>query len=454
MKIVTPDPKPDISPPAFPQPEDDLTETKPDVKGLSDLFDDDEDPKGKFGGGLKWILASGLLLVLAVGGWWGYGLWQRRSADPTTVATATPMRNTLENRVDASGVITLGNQQTLTAPDDITVEEVLVTQGQAVSAGTVLVRLRARDVERSLEEARIEESIQEVSNQRKQELLQEQTRNVRRAQERLAESGQLLDQGFISEDEYNIDRDALESAQSALRTTQVEIQTAELQRQKNQAAIANLEARLSDNSIVAPFDAVVLSIQAQAGDGIPREGELLTLGDPKREVVAFDLATLDASKVSVNMPVRVSLPGPNPQEYPGRVISIAPQAIAGEGSTFSGGGQPTVKAVAELDEPSGVLIPGSSVNLTIILVQEANALAIPLTALQQSPEGPFVWVVDENDRVEQRPVTTGLQTLDAVAITSGLAETDTIVMASPPGESLTEGMEIVPAGAGIPPAGP
>ena len=70
------------------------------------------------------------------------------------------------------------------------------------------------------------------------------------------------------------------------------------------------------------------------------------------------------------------------------MISIAPQAVASEGGGLGGGG-PTVKAIAQLDQPSGVLIPGSSVNLEIILVQAENVLAIPLTALQQSPEGPF-----------------------------------------------------------------
>lgn len=444
---MIPDSKSDLS-----QPLTDPTATKPDnTEGLSDLFDDDQ-PENKFGAGLKWILASGLLLALALGGWWGYSIWQRRSVDPTTVATASPMRNTLETRVDASGVVTLGNQQTLTAPGDVTVEEVMVTENQEVAAGNVLLRLRARDLERQLEDARIQQSIDEISYQRKQEVVQERLRAVRRAEERLAESRQLLDQGYISEDEFETDRDALEQAQSALRTDQVDLQTAEMERQKKQVAMANLEAQLADNSLVAPFDAVVLSIQAQAGDGISREGELLTIGDPDREVVEFELQALDAGKVSVNMPVRVSMAGPNPQQYPGRVISIAPQAVAAEGGGFGGGG-PTVKAIAQLDQPSGVLIPGSSVNLEIILVQEENALAIPLTALQQSPEGPFVWVVDENNRVEQRPVSTGLQTLDAVAITSGLAETDTIIMAPPPGEPLSEGMEIVPAGAGMPPVG-
>ncbi len=432
------------------QPLTDPTATKPDdTEGLSDLFEDDP-PERKFGGGLKWILASGLLLAVALGGWWAYTTWQRRSVDPTTVATASPLRDTLETRVDTSGVMTLGNQQTLTAPGDVTVEEVLVTENQEVAAGTVLLRLRARDLEKELEDAQIQQSIDEINYQRKQEVVQENLREVRRAEERLAESRQLLDQGYISQDEYERDRDALEQAQSALRTAQVDLQTAEMERQKKQVAMANLEAQLADNSLVAPFDAVVLSIQAQAGDGISREGELLTIGDPSREVVEFDLQTLDAGNVSVNMPVRVSVAGPNPQQYPGRVISIAPQAVAAEGGAIGGGGQ-TVKAVAELDQPSGVLIPGSNVNLTIILDQEENAIAVPPTALQEGPEGPFVWVVDENNRVEQRSVIVGLQTLDAIAITSGLTETDTIVMAPPLDEPLSKGMEIVPAGGEMPP---
>ncbi|MBE9113893.1 efflux RND transporter periplasmic adaptor subunit, partial [Nodosilinea sp. LEGE 07298] len=392
------------------------------------LFDDDlydDDPATKSRKGLRWIVTSGLVLVLGLGGWWGYRTWQRRSVDPVVVTTGSPSRDTLENRVDASGVISLGNQQPIKAPGDVTVESVLVEERQRVAKGAVLLRLRDRALEQQLDEAQIQTEILQLQRQRQTEVRQDRQRTVQRAQERLSESQSLLEQGFISEDDYDGDRNDLETAQSDLRGAEVELQQSELEIRRNQATLANLRARIADNAIVAPFDAVVLNINVQPGDGVQSEGTLLTIGDPAQEVVLFDLMTLDANQVSVNMPVRVSIIGPSAASYAGRVISIAPQAIS---DSEGGGSQATVKAVARLDRPSGVLIPGSAVSVEVILVQRENALALPTNAIQQDGSEAFVWVVDGQGRAQKRPITTGLDTLEAIEILSGLEETDTVIL--------------------------
>ncbi len=412
------------------------------------LFDDDllDDSARANRPRLRWIVASGLVLVLGVGGWLGYRTWQRRSVDPVVVTTGTPSRDTLENRVDASGIMSLGNQQILKAPADVTVEAVLVKERQRVKRGTVLLRLRDRSLEQELDDAQIETEILRLQRQRHAEVLQDRQRTVQRAEERLTESRSLVDQGFISEDEYNEDRNTLETAQSDLRGAEVELQRSELEIRQNQAKLTNVRARIADNAIVAPFDAVVLNIDVQPGDGVQSEGTLLTIGDPSQEVVLFDLMTLDANKVSVNMPVRVSIIGPNPEKYSGRVISIAPQAITD--SEGDGSSQAMVKAIAQLDRPSGVLIPGSSVSVEVILVQRENALALPTNLIQQEGGETFVWVVDADSRAQKRPVTTGLDTLEAVEIVSGLQDTDTVIHNLPPDLPLEPGMavETTPAG--------
>ncbi|HSM80493.1 MAG TPA: efflux RND transporter periplasmic adaptor subunit [Nodosilinea sp.] len=428
-----------LAPPGQPDPL-----AKPLAPGLfdDDLFDDGAAAQAH--PGRRWILASGLVLLVGVGGWLGYHTWQRRSVEPVVVTTGTPRRDTLENRVDASGVMSLGNQQTLKAPADVTVEAVLVAERQRVAQGTVLLRLRDRTLEQALDEAQIETEILQLRRQRHAEVLQDRQRTVQRAEARLGESRSLLEQGFIPEDEYNNDRDDLENAQSELRGAEVDLQQSELEIRQNQAELANVRARIADNAIVAPFDAVVLNIDVQPGDGVQSEGNLLTLGDPTQEVVLFDLMTLDANKVSVNMPVRVSVIGPSPENYGGRVVSIAPQAIGDSESGDSS--QAMVKAIARLDRPSGVLIPGSAVSVEVILVQRENALALPANAIQQEEGQSFVWVVDDAGRAQRQPITTGLDTLEAVEVLSGLTETDRVIFNAPPDQPLEPGLAVEAVG--------
>ncbi|MBD2109820.1 efflux RND transporter periplasmic adaptor subunit [Nodosilinea sp. FACHB-13] len=460
---MPPEPHPDTSTranvsadadPLSPDPLASVETARPLSPGLfdDDLLDDGDRANSR--PGLRWLMASGLVLVLGVGGWLGYRTWQSRSVDPVVVTTGTPSRDTLENRVDASGTMSLGNQQILKAPGDVTVEAVLVEERQRVARGTVLLRLRDRSLEQELDEAQIETEILRLQRQRNAEVLQDHRRTVQRAEERLSESRSLVAQGFISEDDYNDDRNALEAAQSELRGAEVELQRSELEIRQNQAKLTNVRARIADNAIVAPFDAVVLNIDVQSGDGVQSEGTLLTIGDPNQEVVLFDLMTLDANKVSVNMPVRVSVIGPNPEKYLGRVVSIAPQAITDSDSDGGGGSQAMVKAIAQLDRPSGVLISGSSVSVEVILVQRENALALPTNAIQQADGETFVWVVDADSRAQKRSITTGLDTLEAVEIVSGLQDTDTVILTPPPDQPLEAGMTVETTPSSFPASSP
>ncbi len=331
------------------------------------------------------------------------------------MTTAAVGRRNLENRIDASGPVTLGNQQTLKAPGDVTVEAVLVEASQRVRRGTVLLRLHDRGLEQQLDEALIQKDILRLERQGQERLLQEKIRQVER--------------GFIAEDEYERDRDSLESAQGELQQTQLDWQRSELEMRKNQATLDNLKARMADNAILAPFDALVLNIKAQPGDGVPREGELLTLGDPAEERVIFELMALDACQVAIAMPVRVSMIGPNPEPFSGRVVSIAPQALSsGQDSSRD---QATVQAIRQLDRPSGKLIPGSAVSVEVLLSQRQGVLAVPTTALQRDGQETYLWVVEGAGMARRRTVQTGLSTLDGVEITQGLQSGDRVIVTPP-----------------------
>ena len=405
---------------------------------IAELFG--EQPEPRQWSGWPWLLGTGVVLALGVGGWWAYRHGQGQSGEAPVVTTAAVSRRNLENRVDASGTVTLGNQQTLKAPGDVTVEAVLVEAGQRVRRGTVLLRLRDRALDQQLDEALIQRDILGLEQQGQDRLLQEKSRQVERARDRLAESQELVRRGFISEDEYERDRDSFESAQAELRQTQLDRQKSELEMRKNQATLDNLKARMADNAILAPFDALVLNIKAQPGDGVPREGDLLTLGDPAQERVIFELMALDARQVAIAMPVRVSMIGPNPDPFSGQVVSIAPQALSpGQDSSRD---QATVQAIAQLDRPSGQLIPGSAVSVEVLLSQRQGVLAVPTTALQREGQKPYVWVVDGAGKARRRAVQTGLSTLEAVEITQGLQEGDQVIATPPIAPPLNDGMVV------------
>ncbi|WP_039724795.1 efflux RND transporter periplasmic adaptor subunit [Leptolyngbya iicbica] len=427
-------PLPEERPTASPAP----PAPQPLVEDVDDLDLWAAEAKAKRSAGFKWLLASGLVAIVGMGGWRGYRAVSQSSPEAVMVSTAPVSRDDLEVVITEAGVVELGGQQTFKAPRDVTVQAVLVEERQRVAQGQVLLELRDRETEQRLADRAVQARINQLDLQRKQEVVAERRSRVVDAETRLADSTDLLAQGYISEDAFRDDQRALEDARSALRDAEVELTKAEFLVQQDQLTLASLQLELEDNRIVSPMAAIVLKVDVNPGDGVEREGRLLSIGDPTQESIRLELTTLNAAKVALGMPVRVSVIGPNPEVFEGRIVRVSPQAVTEDTNAE----QSTVEAEATLNQPSGSLIPGSAVSVDIVLEQRQNALVVPVTAVQRDGESPYVWVRDAANLAQQREVTIGLETLEAVEITSGLQEGDEIVVSIPPEVTLSPGQPL------------
>ena len=195
---------------------------------------------------------------------------------------------------------------------------------------------------------------------------------------------------------------------------------------------------MADTEITSPIDAVILDVHVNSGDGVQQEGNLITIGDPTTEAVQLYLTTLNAADVRLNLPVRVSVIGPDPQAFAGRIAYIAPQAIASNPDSTDDPSK--VEARAILDRPSdGALIPGSAVSVEIIAQQRQDALTIPLTAIQSDGDQSYVWVRANDGTAARREVRLGIQNLQDAEVLSGLEVGDEVVLSFPAEQPLTPG---------------
>ncbi len=448
--------------------------------------------------GIRWLLASGVISGLTLVSLFVYPLlWQRT---PSAVkVTTTPLKPaSVELTINESGVVELARQQTLKAPNDSTVEQVLVTVGESVQAGQEVIILRNPERETRLanqlafiEQSRIELArnwqrvqsaeqklltaqqqvqIQELAFAEKRLMLeryQEQVGEKKVAledtQKELESLQKLADKGFIAGDQIQqqqkLVRDAeiavrdaeltvkketliwereklqkaseiqatIASATAELQDAKLNVDTKELELQRQELEFKKIEQELQNTLITVPLDGKILNVKVNDGDGVARGGELLTLGDPTEEYVRLSLSTLNAAKVRLNQPARITVIGPNSLVHSGKVVAVAPQAIAPSQNQESTG-QATVSAIVKLHQPTGTLIPGSQVNVEIILDQRENVLAVSLEAIQRSGKQNFVWVKDGQNLAQKREVTLGLQGLATVEITSGLKPGDQIIL--------------------------
>ena len=103
----------------------------------------------------------------------------------------------------------------------------------------------------------------------------------------------------------------------------------------------------------------------------------------------------------------------------------------------------TINYKAKFENGDDVLWPGQFVNLRIQLAVCRNVIAVPVTAVQQGPDGPYAFVVDGDRIVQKRPLKVGVLNKTIAVIDGGLQAGEQIV---------TDGQYRIQAGSKVEPA--
>jgi membrane fusion protein (multidrug efflux system) len=112
---------------------------------------------------------------------------------------------------------------------------------------------------------------------------------------------------------------------------------------------------------------------------------------------------------------------PDGQMYPaaGRLDFVDNQVDADTG---------TIAVRAVFDNPEGILLPGQYVNVLISCSEGKRLPIVPQSAVQEDRKGRYVFVVDAENRVQQRRITTGAAIGTNWAVESGLMTGETIIV--------------------------
>lgn len=393
--------------------------------------------KNKYRSGIRWLAWSGIISLFAVGGWFSYSYYIQHSAEPIAVKSLSVQKGTVENIVSESGTVEYGEQRTLKSPgENLTVEQVKVAEGDRVSAGETLILLRDREAEEQEREQIASNAQLELTLARNRQKVVEARQKLIYQEAELSKLKKPFQLGAVAESVFLDEQRQLVEAQAELRDARAEVEKAELDLRKGQDKLLAIQQKLKDRLVDSPINGMVLDVQAEDGDGITTDTELLTLGDSRQERVKLRLTTLNAAKVRLNQVARVSAIGPNPKIFTGRVISKHPAATAedekeGEGSNSFGqqsDNQNKVDTTILLNRPSLTLIPGSQVDVEIVQQQRQNVVTLPIEALQRTGTQPFVWVEDGQGRAKKQPVTLGLEGLELVEVTSGLKVGERVIL--------------------------
>lgn len=102
----------------------------------------------------------------------------------------------------------------------------------------------------------------------------------------------------------------------------------------------------------------------------------------------------------------------------------------------------TISVYADFPNPDGALLPGGYVTAILRQAQEVKLPIVPLSAVQQDRQGHYVFVLDTDNKVQERRIETSIQVQDGWAVTSGLQDGDTVIVQGV--QKVQPGMEVNP----------
>lgn len=494
--------------------EPDLTSTSKDIEQTPE--DSESDNKTNLFQKYWWLALLGVLFVGGVAVWQP---WSNKSEETITetepvrlsVRTTQAQREAIRAWISSEGdvqaveykhlafevegdvtYIADRNGRELREGDRVTAGELLasvderelladVSQAQAAIAEARQNRAAAQ-AQVAQAQAQVQQARSQVQQVQAQVNKAQTSRNL--AQTNLERYRLLVEEGAISESEFDSRVSTLQdagadvtaaqaevaAAQSQVISAQSQVQAAQEQYKATESAITTAQARLTQAEVAlegarlyAPFDGIVAYLNINEGEyyspqivtsqlGGDYQGILnripMVIIDPSQYEVIVDLAGSNANRVEEGQPAliasegnieqSVNTPNDNSQAFSGRNSEKFSQEILvdnarARGEVFavnpaiSPGGRAIEATVRLQPETTENIKHGERVLTWIAVDREPQAVVVPLNAVVYRDQTPYVFVVNSEGIIEQRSVQLGIRGITQQQILSGVEPEESVV---------------------------
>jgi RND family efflux transporter MFP subunit len=303
-----------------------------------------------------------------------------------------------------------------------------VEEGSPVKKGQVVARLESQDVSATRDQAEANVNAARFTLEQAQADLRVATLSFNRNKE-------LLSRGVVARQAYD---DALARYERAVAA----VAAAEAALKANTAALEGATALLEYTLIRAPFDAVVLTKDADVGDIVTPLGAaanakaaVVTIADMNSLEVEADVSESNLGQIRLGQPCEIQLDALPERRFRGEIHMIVPTADRSKATVM-------VK-VRFIDKDSRIL-PEMSAKVAFLarlakLDERKPRTALHQTALMNRKNGKVVFLVKEN-RVVETPVNLGRPMGDMVEVLGGVKVGDRVVLN--PADGLKNGSKI------------
>ena len=347
----------------------------------------------------------------AAGGPGGPGGGGRRGGPASTVAVATAGQTDLPVIIEALGTVTPAATVTVRPQVSGVITQVLFKEGQMVRAGQPLVQIDPRQFQMDLMQAQ---------------------GNLTRDEAQLASA------------RVTLSRYQTLLAQDSIARQEVDTQAATVK--QLEGSVMSDRAAVGTGRLNVGYARIIAPVSGRVGLRVVDVGNYIGSGDAAGVAVITTVSPID---VEFTVP-QDDVPRIGARANTGAMLPVTAldrtRTVTLDKGAFStldnivDTGTGTVKAKARFANAGGTLFPSQFVNVRLELDTIRGAVVVPATALRQSSDGAFVWVLAADQTVSKRKVTAGPSTTTQVSIATGLKVGEKVITEG--GDRLREGGKV------------
>ena len=325
---------------------------------------------------------------------------------PPKVEVAVPVQKNITRFIDATGNTAAVRSVDLVARVQGFLQSIDYKDGTFVKEGTTLFTIEPETYKLKLEQAQAAEAGAQAS--------------FKQAEADFRRQSDLVTRQAVS--------------QATLDTSTANRDNAQANLQQAQANTRIAQVNYGYTNVTAPFDGIVSAHLVSVGElvGVSSPTQLATIVALDPIWVNFNVNEVDVLKVRAEarrrgmtvedlrkIPVEVALQTDTGFPHKGTLDYVSPTLNQSTG---------TIAVRGILNNPDRVLLPGFFVRVRVPFDQQQNALLVPNAALGADQAGRYLLVVNSDNVVEQRKVTTGPLEGDLRVIETGLKPDDRVVV--------------------------
>jgi membrane fusion protein (multidrug efflux system) len=293
---------------------------------------------------------------------------------PTAVTVFVTSQETLDNKVFASGTI-LANEEVALMPEvSGKIVQLNINEGAKVNKGDLLVKINDADLQAQIKKLQIQ---------------------IKLAEEREGRQKQLLGISGISQEEYDISLNQLNSIK---------------------ADVELVKAQIAKTEIRAPFNGIIGLKSISEGSNVSPGTRIASIQQVDPVKIDFSIPEQYVGMIKKDNVLQFTLEGIN-DTFPAKIFAIEPKIDLNTRS---------VQIRAICSNSKGLIFPGAFAKIDLPLKEIPNAIMIPTEAIVPVLKGKKVFVC-KNGKAQAVMVETGIRTDTKIQITKGLQVGDSVV---------------------------